>query len=181
MRSFVLTGLRRSLSTTPVGEVADFDELPTRDSSGLSSVHRLTIGFNPRRPKARCAGLMLRRETAQIFSPSSRTRDGKPLMPMKGIGIRSAACAGTPFPTSQGAQPDRLGDSQGQETGWESDSLRCAEPVFGCVIGGEQRLDGEFLRGHIQRSPNRCQQCKQAKLQVTPPKMQHGKRSRHSG
>ena len=84
--SFVLTGLRRSLSTTPVGEVADFDELPTRDSSGLSSVHRLTIGFDPRRPKAGCAGLMLRREIRQMFSPSSRTRDGKPLMQMKGIG-----------------------------------------------------------------------------------------------
>ena len=86
VRSYVLTGLRRSLSTIPVGDVADLDELPPRDSSGLSSVHRLTIGFNPRRPKARCAGLMLRRETAQIFSPSLRTRDGKPLMPMKGIG-----------------------------------------------------------------------------------------------
>ena len=89
VRSFVLTGLRRSLSTIPVGEVTDFDELPTRDSSGLSSVHRLTIGFNSRRPKARCAGLMLRRETAQMFSPSSRSRDLKPLKWMNGIGIEN--------------------------------------------------------------------------------------------
>ena len=89
VRSFVRTGLRRSLSTIPVGEVADFDELPTRDSSDLSSVYRLTIGFNPRRPKARCAGLMLRREAAQIFSPSSRSRDLKPLKWMNGIGIEN--------------------------------------------------------------------------------------------
>jgi hypothetical protein len=107
--SFVLTGLRRSLSTTPVGEVADFDELPTRDNADVSSVSRLKIGFKSERPKARCAGFMLRRETAQMFSPSSRTRNGQPLMPMNGIGIRSAACAGTPFPTAEAAQPDRLG------------------------------------------------------------------------
>ena len=67
-----LTVFRRSLSTIPVGDIADFDELPTRDSSDLSSVYRLTIGFNPRRPKARCAGLMLRQESQRTFSPSSR-------------------------------------------------------------------------------------------------------------
>jgi hypothetical protein len=89
VRSFVLTGFQRALSTILVDDVSDFDEFPTRDSSGLSSVHRLTIGFNPRRPKARCAGLMLRRETAQMFSPSSKSRDLKPLKWMNGFGIEN--------------------------------------------------------------------------------------------
>jgi hypothetical protein len=87
--SFVLTGFQRALSTILVDDAADLDELPTRDGSGLSSVSRLSVGFESDRPKARCAGLMLRREAAQIFSPSSRSRDLKPLKWMNGIGIEN--------------------------------------------------------------------------------------------
>ena len=89
VRSHVLTELRRPLSTIPVGDAPDFDELPTKDNSVASSVSRLTVGFESERPKAKCAGFMLRRETAQMFSPSSRSRDLKPLQWMNGIGIEN--------------------------------------------------------------------------------------------
>ena len=39
--------------------IPDFDELPTKGNSVVSSVSRLTIRFKSKRPKAWCAGLKL--------------------------------------------------------------------------------------------------------------------------